>query len=359
MTDSTPDGGSGGQPGGDEPSPQSQGGTKRAEKLSPAERTAIARQAALSRWKGALPYATHEGPLVLAGNDVRCAVLNTTVRVLTQESFLTSMGRSPKAPGGTGIYGGSEVVEGLPPFLSAENLKPFVSDKLRQSTTPIMFKSKSGHAAMGFDARLLPMVCDVYIRAGLARKLTKVQRPIADRCREIQHEFAEVGIVALVDDASGYAHDRAKDELAKLLEAYIVPELLPYASKFPNEFFRQVYRLHGWEYKPGVTRGPRYVGKFIMEYVWGGLPKEVVDKIKELNPNNEKGQRKRKLFQFLTDETGIPHLDWQISTVSTLMRAAIDKEQFKELYGRAFSKQLQTQMRLTFTEQPKELPDQT
>lgn len=202
------------------------------------------------------------------------------------------------------------------------------------------------------------MACDAYIQAGLAGKLTRVQKPIAQACRQIQAAFGEIGIVTLVDDASGYAGDRAKDELAKLLEAYIAPELLPYASKFPNEFFAQVYRLHGWDYKPGVTRGPRYVGKFIMTYVWGGLPKEVVQKIKELNPNNDKGQRKRKLFQFLTDETGIPHLDWQISTVTTLMRAAIDKEQFKELYGRAFNKQIQAQMRL-FSDRPKELPDRT
>jgi hypothetical protein len=80
-----------------------------------------------------------------------------------------------------------------------------------------------------------------------------------------------------------------------------------------------------------------------------------VDKIKEMNPNNEKGQRKRKLFQFLTDETGIPHLDWQISTVTTLMRVSDDKEQFKELFGRAFQKQ-QLQMRLQYKQLP--APDQ-
>lgn len=87
-----------------------------------------------------------------------------------------------------------------------------------------------------------------------------------------------------------------------------------------------------------------------MKYIWGGLPPEVVDEIKRMNPNNEKGQRPKKLFQFLTDETGIPHLDWQISTVTTLMRVSVDKGQFEELHGRAFKKE--SQMRLPFIEEP-------
>ena len=320
---------------------QSMGGRARAESLNPAQRTAIARRAAMARWGGDLPHATHDGAVEIAGKTIACAVLNTRIRVLTQESFLTAMERAPKAKGGTGVFGGAENVDDLPPFLAADNLKAFISDRLRESTTPILFKSKSGAAVMGFDARLLPMVCDVYLQAGLARKLTKSQMKIADACRRLQGGFSEMGIVSLVDRASGFADDQARDELAKILEAYIAPELAAWAQRFPHEFFRQVYRLHGWEYLPGITRGPRYIGKFIMKYVWGGLPPAVVEEIQSRNPNNERGQRPKKLFQFLTDETGVPHLDWQISTVTTLMRASQDKAQFDELYSRAFQKEIQ------------------
>ena len=345
----TPDGGRP-DPDNKPDSVQSQGGKARADSLSPAQRTAIARRAAIARWGSDLPYATHDGILPLADRKIQCAVLNTRVRVLTQESFLTSMGRAGKAKGGTGVLTSSERVDDLPPFLAAENLKDFIDDALRESTTPVLFRSKNGIVVLGFDARLLPKVCDVYIRAGLARKLTRKQMEIAEACRRLNQGFAEVGIVALVDDATGYAEDRARDELAKILEAYIAPELAPWTQKFPHEFFRQIYRLHGWNYRPGVTRGPRYIGKFIMKYVWGGLPKDVVDRIKQLNPTNEKGQRPKKLFQFLTGETGIPHLDWQISTVTTLMRGSRDRGQFTEIYGRAFQKP--TQMMLTFEDKP-------
>jgi hypothetical protein len=314
-------------------SPQSSGGNARAQALTPAKRTAIARRAALVRWGSELPYATHDGVLRLAGRDILCAVLNTRVRVLTQETMLTAIGRAGKAKGGTGVWG----VDDLPPFLSADNLNGFISERLRESTTPILFRGKNGSPTMGFDARLLPMVCDVYLKAGLDGKLTKTQKPIANICRLLQGAFAEMGIVALVDDATGFSDDQARDGLTKLLEAYIAPELAAWTQRFPHEFFRQVYRLHGWPYKVGITRGPRYVGKFIMKYVWGGLPKDVVDEIKRRNPNDEHGRRPKKLFQFLTDETGIPHLDWQISSITTLMRASTDKEQFEELFARAFA----------------------
>lgn len=336
-------------------SPQSRGGKARADKLSPAQRTAIARRAAVARWQGDLPFATHDGTLFFGEKSIACAVLNTRIRVLTQETFLTSIGRAAKAKGGTGVFG-ADGVDDLPPFLSADNLKPFIGERLRQSTTPILYRTKGGVVAMGFDARLLPMVCDVYLHAGLARKLTKAQIRIAHACRELQQGFSEIGIVTLVDDATGYSDDRARDELAKILEAYIAPHFARWTRRFPHEFRKQVYRLYNWNYNPKDTRTPRYMGKFIMKYVYGGLPPAVVDRLKTESPNNANGQRPRKLFQFLTDETGIPHLDLQITTVTTLMRASIDKDQFEALYGRAFAKEVQQRLPFASPGEPKMLP---
>ncbi len=73
-------------------------------------------------------------------------------RVLTQEGFLTAIGRSAKAKGGTGSQGlAFELVDGMPPFLVADNLKPFIDNKLRESTTPIVFRMPTGQRAFGYD----------------------------------------------------------------------------------------------------------------------------------------------------------------------------------------------------------------
>src|ERR1700694_27829 len=127
-------------------SKQAKGGITRAERLSPQERKEIASRAAEARWGVSLPQATHSGELVIGGRRIACAVLQNGKRVLTQETFLTAIGRAAKAKGGTGSL---KLVDGLPPFLVAENLKPFISDELMQSTTPIIFRTVKGGRAFG------------------------------------------------------------------------------------------------------------------------------------------------------------------------------------------------------------------
>jgi len=90
----------------------SKGGKARAKALAPEERKEIAKRAAIARWTRELPRAIHTGQLVIAGKIINCAVLETGKRLLTQESFLTAIGRAAKAKGKTGSF----VVDGLPPF---------------------------------------------------------------------------------------------------------------------------------------------------------------------------------------------------------------------------------------------------
>src|SRR5262245_31476836 len=90
----------------EQPTPESQmaslGGKASAAKLTPSERRDRARLAAEARWSANLPVATDEGPLNIAGKTIYCAVLNDERRVLNQETFLLSIGRSAKAKAGTG-----------------------------------------------------------------------------------------------------------------------------------------------------------------------------------------------------------------------------------------------------------------
>ena len=55
--------------------------------------------------------------------------------------MLKALGRSRTPKAGTG---GSMGVADLPDFLQAEVLKPYISEELASSTTPIFFRLKSG-----------------------------------------------------------------------------------------------------------------------------------------------------------------------------------------------------------------------
>ena len=125
-------------------------------KLPAEARTQIARRAAEARWGAELPQATHDGPLLIDDKVLVAAVLPNGKRLLAQGTFLRAIGRSRTPKAGTG---GQATVDALPFFLQADVLKPFISEELRMSTTPIFFRLKSGQRAVGYDAMLLPMVC--------------------------------------------------------------------------------------------------------------------------------------------------------------------------------------------------------
>jgi hypothetical protein len=323
----------------------SKGGKARAEKLAPSERREIAQKAAEARW-GPLPQAILESSIIIAGRHIACAVLENGQRLLTQETFLTAIGRAGKAKGGQGSVRLTSSVDGLPPFLAAQNLQPFVNEKLRESTTPIVFRSTRGIRAFGYDARLLPMVCEVYLKARDAKALTEKQDHIAQMADILMRGLAHVGIIALVDEATGYQDIRTQRELNQLLEMYVQEELRPYIGRFPNEFFKQVYKIYGWKYTPGSTKRTPQVGKFINEYIYKALPPNVLPKLQELNPvDQETKRRKHKHFQFMPD-TGCDHLDKQIVKVTTLLEVSDSKRDFEEFYNRACSSAYQQRLPL-------------
>ena len=321
----------------DDQSKQSKGGHARRDALSEADRRRIAREAAEARWGTDLPKATHEGVLPIAGATIQCAVLNSGKRVLTQETFLTAVGRAAKAKGGKGSSGMAVTAgDDLPPFLAAKNLIPFVDEELRRSTTPVVYRTKTGGKAFGYDAFLLPAVCEVYLKAKDAGKLLDSQVHIADRCSLLTRGLARVGILALVDDATGFTSERAREELAQIFNAYIAEELRPWTKRFPDDFFRLVYKLYGWAYQPGSTRRTPEVGKFINRYVYEPMPVGVLEAMQVRNPVVKKWQRRHKNFQFLSADTGDDHLDRQLLSTMTIMRVAKDKEEFEQLWARAY-----------------------
>lgn len=325
------------------------GGRARAKALDPIKRKEIARKAAQARWENMLkgdepehitPITIHPATelsvLRIGDIELPCAVLSDRTRVITHTSVIKTLGRG---------YGGKSIklarISGrnglpLPAFLSGKILEPFVADSLRIALNkPILFRAKGG-IRRAVNASLIPEICEVWLKARDAGALQKLQEPIARRADILMRGLAHVGITALIDAATGYEKIRDRDELNRILEAYIAKELLPWTKRFPDEFYEQLFHIRGWQYRPLSVKRPKYVGKLTNELVYDKLPKGVLDELRTKNPVTPKGYRRYKHFQFLTEDIGNPHLEKQVASVTTLMRASANWATFVRLFNRAF-----------------------
>lgn len=272
-------------------------------------------------------WGTQDQPLKIGSIELPCYVLDDERRVLTASGMQSGMAI---AQGGSMKKGLSR----LALFVNGKIISPFISADLRDRVeNPILFRTPANGKAYGYEAEVLAELCEAVLSARQAGKLQPQQMPIAQQCEILMRGFARVGIVALVDEATGYERVRKRGELHKILEAYIAKELLPWAKRFPDSFYEEIFRLHGWPYDPRSVARPGYVGKITNKYIYEALPDGVLDELKSKNPEN-----KKRHHQFLTEDVGHPHLQRQITATTTLMRAADTWTQFKKLFEAAKSR---------------------
>ena len=169
----------------------------------------------------------------------------------------------------------------------------------------------------------------------------------ADKAYILMKAFAAVGITALIDEATGYQEIRDKKALSELLDKYLRKEHAAWAKRFPDDFYKELFRLRGWEWKGMKVNRPSYVGTLTIDIVYDRLAPEIVSELEKRNPKTNAGYRKYKHHQWLTDDIGLPALSEHLYAVLGLMRASSTWENFYNLLQRAFPKKNE-QMLLNF-----------
>lgn len=299
------------------------GGKARAARLSSEERSAVAKKAAAARWE-AVPEAvcgSPDSPLIIGDIAIECYVLEDSTRLITQASFLRAMGRAS-----TVRRTNSE--DGLPPIVQGKALRPYLPDGLRERAQAVPFTMPSGNRALGYNAELLPDVCEAYLAARQDGALPRNQWHIADQAEILVRGLARVGIIALVDEATGYQDIRTKDALAKILEEFVDRELQAYLTTFPPDFYKELFRLRGMSYSTESNWRPQYFGKLTNDIVYSRLAPGVLEELKRVQAKTESGRPKHKLYQRLTANSGYPKLREHLGAVVSLMRVSENYEEF-------------------------------
>lgn len=316
------------------------GGEARASSLTPERRSEIARKAVLARWDrlrsdDSLPraaYGSPDRPLKIGNLEIQAYVLDDEKRVLVQTGMLNALGMSHGGSGAKTRTGKDRLAK----FVSGKYINPFITKELAERTeNPIKFRLGSAGVAYGYEATILADICDAVLEARKRGALQKQQEHIAEQCEILVRGFARVGIIALVDEATGFQDKRTKDALLKIMEEFIAKELRPWISTFPEDYYKEIFRLNNWPFRAAGGKRPIVVGKWTNDVVYDRLAPGVKKALHDLAERDENGRPKHKLFQRLTKSTGHPRLREHLSAVVALMKASNNWGEFKRMLQRA------------------------
>ena len=316
--------------------PRARGGHTRASRLSPEERAAIAREGARKRWEAkreadrekdfptALPG--YSAILTIGGTQLPCAVINGpngVQRVLTENGVTNAIlgsrsgasKRLKQAAWGRG--------EELPLFVAPGQLRPYIStDFITGPLVPIEYVD-GDRVVRAYDAAILPAVCKVWLDARRDGALQRQQLDKAAGAEILMAGLAHTGIVALIDEATGYEKIRPQNALQIYIDKVISRELAVWAKKFPDEFYENIYRLKQWPW-PGMKK-TRYsiVAHYARDLVYDRLGPGILKELERKTPKDEKGQRTHRFHQWLTEDVGDAMLAQHLTSLLTLQRLAI------------------------------------
>jgi len=279
------------------------------------------------------PKATHQGSLKIGERELPCAVLENGTRVISKSAIFRAFGRTKRGRKKDEIR-----VLNMPSFIDANNLQPFISEELQGVLSSVEYLSKRGTQTIGYKAEILPLLCDVYLSARESGSLTKQQYALAAVSESLVRSLSKIGIIALVDEATGYQEAREKDALQQLLSIYLSEERLKWAKVFPDEYYRQLFRLRGWPYNPMSVKRPQLVGKLTNQLVYDKLPPSVLEELRKLNPvkNKKTWRREATHHQHLSVDIGQDDLKSHLLQLIAIMRISPNWGTFKRNFARAF-----------------------
>ena len=181
-------------------------------------------------------------------------------------------------------------------------------------------------------------MCDVWIDANEHGRLGSRQKQIASKALLLVRALAHVGIISLVDEATGYQYIREERALATILERWVTKELQPWTRTFPFEFYTGICRLKGW---PGAhaIRRPSVIGRYTNDFVYDRLAPGVLEELQRVNPTLPAGGRRHKHHQWFTPEHGHPKLRGHLEGVMALMRVSSSWRAFRKNLDIAYPKQ--------------------
>ena len=289
------------------------------------------------------------GELRIGSYQLPCYVLPDETRAISARHFYILFGINSTQVGATKL---SQLIDS--PFLKSEKMKALSSTL----TKPFRVMDSDRMSILCYEGTIVVDFCRALLDVRRIGGLPKWAEKFADTAEIIITSVAKVGIVALIDEATGFQARRHREALQRLLEAYFREEYAAWAKRFPDWFYEEMFRLKGWKWENiAKTRRPPYVGKLTKDIVYCRLEEGVIERLEQLNPKLEDGRRKVKHHQWLTQEIGHPALDAHFYALRGLMRMSTRWDAFYHSLQLAFPQRREAvQLELGDYSEPEHIP---
>jgi hypothetical protein len=249
------------------------------------------------------PKATHSG--VLFDGLLDCFVLADERRVVSRRGFANAL---------SGGHGSTNLAQ----YLSRI---PGGSEALAACTV-LEFTPPSGGLASGIDATAIPDLLQLYVDALGSGALHPQQLPVAARAAKMLGALAKIGIIALVDEATGYQQQREAAALSFAFRAILLESTCEWDLMWPADFVVAMCALHGEKWAGGPH--PAFLASTydkIYHLILGG---SVCSELKRRNPEPHHGTNHH---QWLTPEAR-EVVRRQIPILIALAETCGNKEEF-------------------------------
>lgn len=279
--------------------------------------------------------APYIGAIKLGNDELPCYVTEDGISLISSRKLQVVLG----------LVDSSKSIETsgsrLSRFLNQASLQIYFNKYFEPGhLTPIKCTGKDGKVVNGYPASILPSICRMMLEVRRDGNLAGPRQAlIAEKCEILLGALAEVGIEALVHEATGFQKVRAKNALQQILDKYLNKHFALWAKRFPDDFYIQMFRLKGWNFTDsGIKKRPGVVGTYTNNIVYERLAPGILDELQKINPKNEKGNNKARHHQYLTEDTGLPALNEHLIGVISLMKASKTWNGFMSLLQQAFPK---------------------
>ena len=211
--------------------------------------------------------------------NIDCAnveVETKILRLVSVDSFFGIIGISPK---------NKDILDSFVKFLSHPSIRSPKSQRILVSLQNGYFLGEGKARRLFIDCRVITDFCRLMLQLRSLKKISGPYLQYAQNCERFMVGLADTGLVALIDEATGY-RKRRHDEYKQLFLQFIQDEHTDWLKEFQDPFFDGIYKIYNL---PRMTKSqhPRFFGAFIAKYVYYPLASSrgaILENLREKNP---------------------------------------------------------------------------